>query len=123
VPEARYVTAGVSGSRTAYRLPSGRRVYFKQIRRVRIPRTCAECRFNNDTDCEEGFYGVRLYRDRGGAYQVGVCIQRMDLGRPLDDFLTSDLPEEMPARRTYDRIMPTTHNPPRQREPTVTSGP
>jgi cyclic pyranopterin phosphate synthase len=102
VPEARYVTAGVSGSRTAYRMPDGRRVYFKQIRRVRLPQTCAGCRFNNDTDCEEGFYGVRLYRDRGGAYQVGVCIQRMDLARPLDDFLASALPEEILRFRVSD---------------------
>jgi molybdenum cofactor biosynthesis enzyme MoaA len=102
VPEARYVTAGVSGSRTAYRLPGGRRVYFKQIRRVRFPQTCAGCRFNNDTDCEEGFYGVRLYRDRGGAYQVGVCIQRMDLARPLDNFLASDLAEEIRRFRVSD---------------------
>ena len=103
VPEARYVTAGVSGSRTAYRLPGGRRVYFKQIRRVRLPQTCAGCRFNNDTDCEEGFYGVRLYRDRGGAYQVGVCIQRMDLARPLDDFLASGLPEEIRRLRASEQ--------------------
>ncbi|MFD4252533.1 radical SAM protein [Amycolatopsis thermoflava] len=95
VPEVRHVTAGVSGARTAYRLPDGRRVFFKQIRRVRLPQTCAGCRFNNDTDCEEGFYGVRLYRDRRGTYQVGVCIQRMDLCRPLDEFLQSDLPAEI----------------------------
>jgi cyclic pyranopterin phosphate synthase len=101
-PEARYVTAGVSGSRTVYRLPDGRRVYFKQIRRVRLPETCSGCRFNNDTDCEEGFYGVRLYRDRDGVYQVGVCIQRMDLCRPLDEFLASDLPAEILRFREID---------------------
>lgn len=101
-PEARYFTAGVSGSRTAYRLPDGRRVYFKQIRRVRLPQTCAGCRFNNDTDCEEGFYGVRLYRDRAGGYQVGVCIQRMDLARPLEEFLASSLPEEIKRLRASD---------------------
>jgi cyclic pyranopterin phosphate synthase len=83
-------------------MPDGRRVYFKQIRRVRLPRTCAGCRFNNDTDCEEGFYGVRLYRDRAGGYQVGVCLQRMDLARPLDDFLTSGLPEEIRRLRMAD---------------------
>jgi cyclic pyranopterin phosphate synthase len=99
VPEARYLTAGVSGSRTAYRLPDGRRVYFKQIRRVRLPQTCSGCRFNNDSDCEEGFYGVRLYRDRVGAYQVGVCIQRMDLARPLEEFLASSLPGEIRSLR------------------------
>jgi len=77
VAEARYITAGVSGARTAYRLPDRRRVFFKQIRPVRLPQTCAGCRFNNDTDCQEGFYGVRLYYDRTGRYHVGVCIQRM----------------------------------------------
>lgn len=95
VAEAHYVTAGVSGARTAYRLPNGRRVFFKQIRRVRLPETCAGCRFNNDTDCQEGFYGVRLYYDRTGRYHVGVCIQRMDLCLPLDEFLTSSLPGEI----------------------------
>lgn len=106
VAEARYVTAGVSGARTAYRLPDGRRVYFKQIRPVRLPETCAGCRFNNDTDCQEGFYGVRLYYDRTGRYQVGVCIQRMDLCLPLDRFLTSPLRAEILALREaeYQRL-------------------
>lgn len=102
VPEARYVTAGVSGSRTAYRLPGGRRVYFKQIRPVRLPDTCTGCRFNNGSDCEEGFYGVRLYRDWEGRYHAGVCIQRMDLTRPLNDFLESGLPDEIRSLRTSD---------------------
>ena len=102
VPEAQYVTAGVSGCRTAYRLADGRQVFFKEIRRVRLPETCAGCRFNNDTDCQEGFYGVRLYRDRRNTYQVGVCIQRMDLCRPLDDFLASGLPDEIRRFRADD---------------------
>ncbi|RJQ83161.1 radical SAM protein [Amycolatopsis panacis] len=102
VAEARYVTAGVSGCRTAYRLPEGRRVYFKQIRPVRLPETCAGCRFNNGTDCQEGFYGVRLYRDQQGRYQVGICIQRMDLCRPLDAFLASSLPAEIRRFRALD---------------------
>jgi molybdenum cofactor biosynthesis enzyme MoaA len=108
LPEARYVTAGVSGSRTAYRLPDGRRVYVKEIRRVRLPATCAGCRFNNDTDCEEGFYGVRLYRDRQNTYQVGVCIQRMDLCRPLPEFLVSELPGEIRRFREADYAQLTT---------------
>jgi cyclic pyranopterin phosphate synthase len=99
VAEARYITAGVSGARTAYRLPDGRRVFFKQIRPIRLPQTCAGCRFNNDTDCQEGFYGVRLYYDRTGRYHVGVCIQRMDLSLPLDEFLTSPLRAEILALR------------------------
>jgi cyclic pyranopterin phosphate synthase len=99
VPVARYVTAGASGCRTAYRLPSGRVVLFKQIRPVRLPVTCAGCRFNNGTDCQEGYYGVRLYRDRCGGYQVGVCIQRMDLCLPLAEFASSDLRREIVALR------------------------
>ena len=94
-PEARYVTAGVSGARTSYLLPDGRRVYFKEIRPIRLPDTCAGCRFNNGKDCQEGFYGIRLYIDRTGTYQVGVCIQRMDLCQPLDEFLAGPLPAEI----------------------------
>jgi cyclic pyranopterin phosphate synthase len=56
------------------------------VRPVRLPGTCSGCRFNNGTDCEEGFYAVRLYYDRTGTFQVGVCIQRMDLCLPLSDF-------------------------------------
>lgn len=98
-PVAYHVTAGVSGARTEYRLPDGRTMFFKQIRPVRLPTTCAGCRFNNGTDCQEGFYGVRLYRDLVGRYWVGVCIQRMDLCRPVDEFLASDLLGEIRAMR------------------------
>jgi len=93
---------GVSGSRTAYALPTGRIVWFKQIRRVRLSQTCAACRFNNDTDCQEGFYGVRLYRDTTGIFQVGVCIQRMDLCLPLDQLVTSDRCREVVALRDLE---------------------
>lgn len=96
--EAHHVTAGVSGARTAYRLPDGRRVYFKQIRPVRLSNTCTGCRFNNGSDCQ-GFYGVRLYYDRAGRYQVGVCIQRMDLCMPVEEFLVSPLRAEVLALR------------------------
>jgi cyclic pyranopterin phosphate synthase len=98
-PVARYVTAGVSGSRTEYELGDGRRVFFKEIRPVRLPTTCAGCRFNNGTDCQEGFYGTRLYRDLRGTYWVGVCIQRMDLCLPLDEFLVSPLVDEIRGLR------------------------
>nr|WP_069166719.1 radical SAM protein [Nocardia altamirensis] len=106
VAEAHYITAGVSGARTAYRLPDQRRVYFKQIRPVRLPTTCVGCRFNNGTDCEEGFYGVRLYYDQTGTFQVGVCIQRMDLCLPLSKFLTSPLRTEILTLRNaeYNRL-------------------
>lgn len=99
VPVGIHVTAGASGWRMAYRLPTGRIVYFKQIRPVRLPVTCVGCRFNNSTDCEEGYYGVRLYRDRDGAFQVGVCIQRMDLCLPVQEFVRSELRAEILALR------------------------
>ncbi len=98
-PVARHVTAGVSGSRMAYQLPSGRIIWFKQIRSVRLPETCSTCSFNNDTDCQEGFYGVRLYRDAAGGFQVGVCIQRMDLCMPVDEFVVSELCQEVRSLR------------------------
>ncbi|MGW0249297.1 radical SAM protein [Nocardia goodfellowii] len=95
VPTGHRVTAGASGWRSSYRLPSGRIVWSKRIRPVRLPRTCAGCRFNNGTDCHEGFYGVRLYRDRAGGFQVGVCIQRMDLCLPVTEFLDSTVLKEI----------------------------
>jgi cyclic pyranopterin phosphate synthase len=110
VPEAHYLTAGASSSRTAYRLPDGRRIFVKQIRPIRLPDTCASCRFNNATDCQEGYYGVRLYYDTHSRYQVGVCIQRMDLCLPLDEFLTSPLPEEIRALRDNEYRQLTVRN-------------
>jgi hypothetical protein len=108
-PSAYHVTAGVSGSRTAYQLPDGRTVWFKQIRPVRLPKTCAGCRFNNDTDCQEGFYGLRLYRDAAGGFQVGVCIQRMDLCMPAEEFVRHDLCQEVLALRDADYHQLSTH--------------
>lgn len=107
VPLATYLTAGTSGFRTKYRLPSGRIVMFKQIRPVRLPSTCNGCSFNNSTDCEEGYYGVRLYKDRLGGYQVGVCIQRMDLCMPVEEFVNSDLCAEVLQLRVeeYRRLI------------------
>jgi cyclic pyranopterin phosphate synthase len=37
---------------------------------------------------------VRLYRDRDGTFQVGVCIQRMDLWLSVEEFVRSGLREE-----------------------------
>jgi hypothetical protein len=61
-------------------------------------------RVRGSTDA--GLYGVRLYYDRDGRYQVGVCIQRMDLTMTLDDFLTGPVLPEVPALREveYDRL-------------------
>ncbi|MEW1722200.1 radical SAM protein [Streptomyces sp. NPDC093109] len=95
VPEQRVLTAGTSDQRTRYRLPDGRPLYAKSIRPVRLPATCAGCRFNNDQDCQEGFYGVRLYRAQDGPFMVGVCIQRMDLCVSLGEFVMSRLCREV----------------------------
>ncbi|MFE6775513.1 radical SAM protein [Streptomyces sp. NPDC057702] len=89
VPVRRVITAGASDQRTRYRLPDGRTLYAKSIRATRLPRTCSDCRFNNDRDCQEGYYGVRMYRARNGPFMVGVCIQRMDLCLPLGEFVMS----------------------------------
>ncbi|MFI5753925.1 radical SAM protein [Streptomyces sp. NPDC051569] len=99
VPVRHILTAGGSDQRTQYRLPDGRLLYAKSIRPVRLPETCADCRFNNDRDCQEGYYGLRLYRAQGGPFMVGVCIQRMDLCVPLGNFVMSRLCHEVQALR------------------------
>ena len=99
VPVGQHLIAGSSGWRTTYRLPSGRRIQVKRIRPVRLPGVCGDCRFNNPFDCQEGYYGVRLYRDRAGGYQVGVCLRRMDRCLPVEDFARSDLPRQIIALR------------------------
>ncbi len=42
---------------------------------------------------------MRLYQDFRGTFQVGVCIQRMDLCLPLEEFVKSDLPKEIISLR------------------------
>lgn len=91
-PIRRKITAGASGSVVYYKLPNGQEVGFKQIRDARLPEVCGNCQFNNQSDCREGYYGVRVYIDDKGAYRVGVCIQRMDLTTPIEQFFQSDLP-------------------------------
>lgn len=67
VPVQRIVTAGGSDQRTRYRLPDGRSLYAESIGPVRLPVTCAGCRFNNPEDCQEGYYGLTaLHRTRPG---------------------------------------------------------
>ncbi|HKR81601.1 MAG TPA: radical SAM protein [Candidatus Saccharimonadales bacterium] len=85
------VDAGSSNARVRYQLPDGREVYFKQIRPARMPETCGSCELNNSDDCKEGYYGVRLYTDQVGDYKVGVCLQRMDLTMPIDEFIGSSV--------------------------------
>ncbi|MFF9505462.1 radical SAM protein [Streptomyces sp. NPDC014724] len=99
VPVRRIITAGASDQRVRYRLPDGRTLYAKSIRAVRLPETCADCRFNNPDDCQEGYYGVRLYRATDGPFMVGVCIQRMDLCLPLGEFVMSQRCREVAAFR------------------------
>lgn len=43
-----------------------------------------------------------LYRARDGNYLVGVCIQRMDLCWPIDDFLGHPVAEEILRFRETD---------------------
>ncbi|WP_326688945.1 radical SAM protein [Streptomyces sp. NBC_01795] len=94
--------AGTSGFRMSYRLPSGRELIVKHIRPLRLPDTCSNCRFNNPTDCEEGYYGVRLYRDTTGVFHVGVCIQRMDLCLPVEEFAAGEACAEVARLRESD---------------------
>lgn len=100
-PEEVRLIAGTSGFRVNYRLPNGRPLTVKHIRPLRMPKTCTGCRFNNGTDCEEGYYGVRLYRDTHGTFHVGVCIQRMDLCQPVEQFVDSEVCAEI--RRLRER--------------------
>ncbi|MFE6765243.1 radical SAM protein [Streptomyces sp. NPDC057689] len=102
VPVRRIVTAGASDQRVRYRLPDGRTMYAKSIRPVRLPETCSGCRFNNDRDCQEGYYGVRLYRATNGPFMVGVCIQRMDLCMSLGEFVMSQRCREVAAFRDHE---------------------
>ncbi|TQF05863.1 radical SAM protein [Kitasatospora acidiphila] len=96
-PVLRTFTAGTSDERTLYRALGGRAVYVKQLLPVRLPDSCASCRFNNDTDCQEGYYGIRLYLTEQGEYMAGVCIQRMDLCVPVAELSRSGIVEEVRA--------------------------
>jgi len=102
-PVSHSVTAGSSNSRTTYELADGQSIKFKKIRKVHLPDTCDDCQFKQDNSCEEGFYGVRLYIDTDGVYRAGVCIQRMDLTLPLEEFLDSDYPKEIARLNQEDR--------------------
>ncbi|WP_406285345.1 radical SAM protein [Streptomyces sp. NBC_00209] len=104
VPVRRIVTAGASDQRVRYHLPDGRTLYAKSIRPVRLPETCTGCRFNNDRDCQEGYYGVRLYRATDGPFMVGVCIQRMDLCMSLGEFVMSQRCREVAAFRDDEAV-------------------
>jgi GTP 3',8-cyclase len=76
---------GASGYRVDYRLPSGRLMSFKRLRPTRLATACRSCPIDRAGKCEEGFYGVRVYRATDGRFLAGVCIQRMDLTLPLTE--------------------------------------
>jgi len=95
------ITAGASGMSIDYRLPDGKVIGFKQIRRSYLDGICNNCALKNN-GCDEGYYGVRMYVDRMNTYRVGVCIQRMDLTRPLDQFASSTLPDMIANHRESD---------------------
>lgn len=99
------ITAGASGMSIDYILPDGKEIGFKQIRKSYLDTSCNDCNLK-DNGCDEGFYGMRMYPDRDGGYRMGICIQRMDLTRPLDEFLASDLPEALVNNRQeeYNRL-------------------
>ncbi|MFD6464801.1 radical SAM protein [Streptomyces goshikiensis] len=99
VPVRHIITAGTSDERTRYQLPGGRTVYAKNIRPIRLPETCTGCRFNNSADCQEGYYGVRMYRAKDGPYMIGVCIRRMDFCVPIGEFAMSPRAREIQAFR------------------------
>ncbi|GLW53725.1 radical SAM protein [Kitasatospora phosalacinea] len=96
-PVLRTFTAGTSDERTLYRALGGRAVHVKRLLPVRLPDTCASCRFDNGADCQEGYYGIRLYLTEQGEYTVGVCIQRMDLCVPVAELPDSGIVEEVRA--------------------------
>jgi len=98
-PQKIVINAGASGLRTVFSA-QGKSVSFKQIRRVILPKTCANC--TQKDDCEEGFYGPRLYVDDHNNYLVGLCIERMDLATPVDEFIASSIPQEIITLRNQE---------------------
>jgi len=102
VPEKIKVTAGSSNFLISYILPNGKRIGFKQIRNSRFPDVCDPCEYNTEDDCKEGYYGIRFYIDTDNKYYVGVCLQRMNLTVPLDEFVTGLLPKAIIKFRQDD---------------------
>lgn len=88
VPVRHIITAGTSDERTRYA---------KNIRPVRLPDTCTGCTFNNPRDCQEGYYGVRMYRAQNGPFMIGICIRRMDLCVSVGEFVMSRRAREVQA--------------------------
>ncbi len=101
-PVEYYVEAGSSNARIKFELPDGMIIHFKQIRRTTLPETCSSCSLNNDKDCAEGYYGMRMYVDDSGQYKVGVCLQRMDLTANIGDFLGGEVCDEIKWHRDQE---------------------
>lgn len=95
------MTAGASGMSVDYVLPDGKEISFKQIRRSYLSAVCDSCPLQNN-GCDEGYYGMRMYVDSTNNYRVGVCIQRMDLTRPLTEFVNGELPAAINAHRQVE---------------------
>ncbi len=111
-PVKREITAGSSNALVTFELGDGYKVGYKQIRIARLPDTCSTCSLNNPQDCKEGYYGIRLYIDDSGSYKVGICLQRMDLTVSVDEFVASDLPQEiMDYKKREYREMISVNNP------------
>jgi len=96
------ITAGSSNSLVRYKLPNGTIIGFKQIRNSQFSKICDPCGNNNEDDCKEGYYGIRLYVDVDNVYRVGVCLQRMDLTVSLEEFKKQALPEAIKKFRKDD---------------------
>lgn len=92
---SRQYIGGSSNYRSDFLTSDGIQIGFKQINRITLPITCANCKLNNEAECSEGYYGLRLYVDYFGNYLVGVCIQRMDLTMPISDFFSNNISNEV----------------------------
>lgn len=97
------MTAGASGMSVDYVLPDGKEIGFKQIRHSYLNEVCDTCPLKNN-GCDEGYYGMRMYVDSTNQYRVGVCIQRMDLTRPLGEFVNGELPAAINRHRAEEYI-------------------
>ncbi len=106
VPLRANMTAGTSGMSVDYALPSGLEIAFKQIRRSYLDKACDSCSLK-DNGCEEGFYGVRMYMGTDKRYRFGVCIQRMDMTVPIEEFFGGELPQAILKHRVdeYNKLV------------------
>ncbi len=108
-PVSRHFTVGSSNYSSDFLTPEGIQIGFKQIYRLTLPNTCAKCKLNNDRDCAEGYYGLRLYADNFGNYLIGICIHRMDLTVPISQFISQELYQEISLlkQNEFNRLIST----------------